>query len=218
MVPVKEASIAKSRLQPPPPLSRPDLARAIARDTLETVCRALAPADVVAVTSDPQITAAATDLGCVVVPDPGEGLNAAVVAGLRVAVVPDAAVAILLGDLPALRVEDLLAGLAACAGHDHAVVPDLDGSGTVLLTARPGRVPTPSFGAGSAARHARTAATLPLDLPRLRLDVDDLADLTAAAQLGVGPHTAQVLAEAAADGSPTSVPPPAEAQRGRHPH
>lgn len=203
MVPVKEASIAKSRLQPPPPLSRPDLARAIALDTLEAVCRALAPADIVAVTSDEWVTATATSLGCAVVPDPADGLNAAVRAGLAEASLPGAGVAVLLGDLPALRAEDLLAGLAACARHERAVVPDLEGTGTVLLTGRPGCQLTPSFGTGSAARHARTATTLSLDLPRLRQDVDDLADLTAAAQLGVGPHTALVLAQAAIHPGPT---------------
>nr|WP_306238060.1 MULTISPECIES: 2-phospho-L-lactate guanylyltransferase [unclassified Ornithinimicrobium] len=198
VVPVKEASIAKSRLQPPPPLSRPALARALAQDTLEAVCRGLPPADVVTVTSDDHIAAIAASLGCTVVDDPGAGLNAAVREGLQVASVPGAAVAVLLGDLPALRAEDLLAGLAACGQHERAVVPDLLGTGTVLLTGGPGVTLTPRFGTGSAARHAERAVTLALDLPRLRQDVDDLADLTAAAQLGVGPHTARVLAEAAA--------------------
>lgn len=198
MVPVKEASIAKSRLQPPPPLSRPDLARAIAQDTLEAVCRGLPPADIVTVTSDDHITATAESLGCTVVNDPGAGLNAAVRRGLHLAAVPGAAVAVLLGDLPALRAEDLVAGLAACGQHERAVVPDLKGTGTVLLTGRPGVALSPSFGTDSAARHAERATVLALDLPRLRQDVDDLADLTAAAQLGVGPHTARVLAEAAA--------------------
>ncbi len=199
MVPVKEARIAKSRLQPPAPLSRPELARAIALDTLEAVCRGLAPVDVVTVTSDEHIRGAAESLGCQVVTDPGTGLNDAILAGLQVAAAPKAAVAVLLGDLPALRPEDLLAGLSACARHERAVVPDRNGSGTVLLTARPGAPLVPSFGNGSAARHAQRAELLPLDLPRLRQDVDDLADLTAAAQLGVGPHTARVLALAAAD-------------------
>lgn len=198
MVPVKEASIAKSRLQPPPPLSRPDLARAIAQDTLEAVCRGLPPADIVTVTSDELIAATAESLGCTVVNDPGAGLNAAVLRGVQAAASPDAAVAVLLGDLPALRADDLVAALAACGHHDRAVVPDLKGTGTVLLTSRPGLALSPSFGTGSAARHAQQATVLALDLPRLRQDVDDLADLTAAAQLGVGPHTARVLAEAAA--------------------
>ncbi len=197
-MPVKEARIAKSRLQPPAPLSRPDLARAIALDTLEAVCRALPSSDVVTVTSDQEVGAAAAALGCVVLTDPGTGLNDAVRAGLRVAAAPGRAVGVLLGDLPALSEEELLAGLAACAVHERAVVPDAEGTGTVLLTAAPGVLPRPRFGQGSAARHAEQATLLAPDLPRLRQDVDDLAALTAAAQLGVGPHTARVLAEAAA--------------------
>ena len=53
VVPVQDASRAKSRLAPPSPLSRPDLARAVARDTLEQVCRTLPPGQVTVVTSDP---------------------------------------------------------------------------------------------------------------------------------------------------------------------
>lgn len=100
----------------------------------------------------------------------------------------------LLGDLPALRPEDLRAALAACARLDRAVVPDADGSGTVLLTGLgPGRL-EPSFGPGSAARHeALGHVRLPLDLPRLRTDVDDAASLAAAVALGAGPRTLAAL-------------------------
>lgn len=197
VIPVKETHLAKSRLHPPAPLSRPDLARAMALDTLEAVCRGLAPADVVVVTSDVQVTSAAEHRGCVVVRDPGEGLNAAIARGLEQAQEPGSALAVMLGDLPALRAEDLRAGLSLCAAHERAVIPDHDGRGTVLLTGSPGHPPAPSFGAGSAARHAETAALLTPDLPRLRRDVDNLADLTAAVQLGVGPRTARLLAQAA---------------------
>lgn len=196
-MPVKEARFAKSRLHPPAPLSRPDLARAIALDTLEAVCRGLTPADVVVVTSDDGIAAAARTQGCAVLADPAEGLNEAIREGLKAAVDPGTAVGILLGDLPALRPADLRAGLAACAPHERAVIPDRAGGGTVLLTGAPGTRLEPQFGEGSAARHAQTAALLTPDLPHLRQDVDDLADLAAAAQLGVGRHTALVLAEAA---------------------
>ena len=197
VVPVKEARLAKTRLHTPAPLSRPELARAIALDTLEAVCRALPPADVVTVTSDEVVAATLAGLGVVVIPDPGTGLNGAINAGLAAATRgPDngtVGLAVLLGDLPALRPEDLIAALALCAAHERAFLPDLEGTGTVLLTGAPGTLLRPRFGSGSAQRHAQDAVTLTPELPRLRQDVDDLAALAAAVALGVGPRTARVL-------------------------
>ncbi|MCK0111327.1 2-phospho-L-lactate guanylyltransferase [Ornithinimicrobium sp. F0845] len=221
VVPVKQAQQAKTRLRAPAPLSRPALARAIALDTLEAVCRALPPGDVVTVTSDEVVGPAAAALGARVIPDPGAGLNAAITAGIQEAVTaspnswptasrshaptagPEArGIAVLLGDLPALRPEDLVAALQDCADHRRAVVPDHSGSGTVLLTAAPGILPEPGFGPGSAARHGESATVLTPDLPRLRRDVDDLADLQAVIELGVGRHTAELLAM---DARPTAT-------------
>ena len=220
VVPVQQAERAKTRLVAPEGVDKVDLARAIAADTLAAVCRALPPADVVVVTSDPVGAALAAGLGARVVPDPGGGLNAAISAGLEVAV-EDAGdradrgstlpagsgtgaggrgVAVLLGDLPCLRPEDLLAALDACARREHAVVPDAEGTGTVLLAARDG-APVPRFGRGSAARHARTAEVLELDLPRLRRDVDTTADLRDAIRLGTGARTARLLTPPDAEGS-----------------
>lgn len=100
--------------------------------------------------------------------------------------------AVLLGDLPALRAKDLVAALGRAAEHSRALVPDAEGTGTVLLTATDGP-PEPRFGPGSAQRHAVDAVRLDLDLPSLRRDVDTAADLAAAVALGVGPHTARAL-------------------------
>ncbi|GAA5157851.1 2-phospho-L-lactate guanylyltransferase [Ornithinimicrobium tianjinense] len=191
VIPVKHAHLAKSRLAPPPPLSRPELARAVARDTLEAVCRAVPPDQVTVVTSDLDAAGAAAGLGAAVVPDPDEGLDAAVRAGLAASAGPWFAV--LLGDLPTLTPAELNAALDACAAYPSAVVPDAQGSGTVLLTSTQGH-PEPRFGAGSAARHASTATLLPLDLPRLRRDVDTWADLGEALALGLGPATRAALA------------------------
>lgn len=204
VVPVKEAHLAKTRLVTPSTMSRPGLARAMALDTLESVCRALAPADVITVTSDEVVRQAADALGAVVVADPGSGLNPAVRAGIGEAVrgarqsqprgAAGLGVAVLLGDLPALRPDDLLAALAECARHDRAVVPDLVGTGTVLLTGTRGALPEPHFGARSAHRHAELATVLTPELPRLRQDVDDRAGLAAATALGLGPRTTSFLA------------------------
>nr|WP_306254906.1 2-phospho-L-lactate guanylyltransferase [Ornithinimicrobium cryptoxanthini] len=203
VVPVKEAHLAKTRLVTPSQLSRPGLARAMALDTLESVCRALTPGDVITVTSDEVVRHAADSMGAVVVADPGGGLNPAVQAGIGEAVrgatprsgTADLGVAVLLGDLPALRPGDLLAALAECARHDRAVVPDLMGTGTVLLTGTRGALPEPHFGEGSAHRHAELATVLTPDLPRLRQDVDDRAGLAAATALGLGPRTTSFLAQ-----------------------
>ncbi|WP_192498562.1 2-phospho-L-lactate guanylyltransferase [Ornithinimicrobium pratense] len=202
VVPVQDASRAKSRLEPPRPLTRPDLARAVARDTLEQVCRALPPGQVTVVTSDPAASRVALDLGARVVSDPGRGLNAAIRAGLtaaRAAAEASAPIqlpvgwAVLLGDLPALKAHELVVALAACATHAAAVVPDADGTGTVLLTSTT-KPPEPQFGPGSAARHQQLAARLELDLLGLRRDVDTATDLASALELGVGRHTARALA------------------------
>lgn len=197
VLPVKEAVLAKTRLEPPPPLTRAELARAMARDTLEAACAAVAPARVLVVTSDPAAAASAEHLGARVVPDPGHGLNAAVRAGIGAATRSGpTAVAVLLGDLPSARAEDLGAALEAAAEHPRAVVPDADGTGTVLLTSRRGVDLSPAFGADSARRHAAGAWRLDLDLPRLRTDVDGVHALAEVAHLGVGRHTAAVLARA----------------------
>lgn len=192
VLPVKHASDAKTRLRPPTGVSRTDLARAMARDTLTAVCAVLPPDQVVVVTSDDAARDAAVRLGACVLHDPGQGLNAAVRAGLAVCRANDP-VAVLLGDLPALLPQDLDAALQACARHTRAVVPDRAGTGTVLLTSTGGAPLEPAFGAGSATRHARTATVLELDLPRLRQDVDDAADLDRAVALGLGSATSAVL-------------------------
>lgn len=197
VLPVKEAGLAKTRLEPPAPLTRAELARAMARDTLEAVCGALPPSRVVLVTSDPAADASGRQLGARVVSDPGGGLNAAVRAGIQALTgAGEAAVAVLLGDLPSARPEDVEAALEAAAGHDRAVVPDASGSGTVLLSSLRGVDLRPAFGPDSARRHAEWAHLLDLDLPRLRTDVDDARALEEVAHLGVGRHTAAVLARA----------------------
>jgi 2-phospho-L-lactate guanylyltransferase len=214
VVPVKGGAGAKSRLHPPAGVPRSALAWAMARDCLAAVCTALPPSHVHVVSSDETVRSYAAGLGAVAVPDPGRGLDEAVRAGLRSAsasatdqgaawlrpraatdgdVLPADGLAVLLGDLPCLRPDDLRAGLAAAARHPRAVVPDAQGSGTVLLTSLTGHL-EPAFGAGSAARHAAAGHhRLDLALPRLRTDVDDDRSLAAALALGVGPATLRVL-------------------------
>lgn len=106
---------------------------------------------------------------------------------------PGDGVVALVGDLPALRPEELSAALAAAHEQPCSYVPDAAGTGTTLLAARPGLAFDPRFGEGSAARHADIAVRIDGG-PGLRCDVDTAEDLDAAESLGLGPSTAAVLA------------------------
>jgi 2-phospho-L-lactate/phosphoenolpyruvate guanylyltransferase len=204
VVPVKGGASAKSRLHPPPGVAREHLAVALATDCLTACCAGMPRGRVLVVSSDERVAAVAASLGARVVADPGTGLNGAVAAARDrvVAEAPGAPLAVLLGDVPALRAGDLTAALGTAAAYHLAVVPDAYGSGTVLLTAADGAALEPRFGEGSARRHeAAGHHRLELDLPRLRTDVDDDGDLAEAVRLGVGAATRAVL-----DGAGTTLP------------
>ncbi len=171
----------------------------MALDCLRAVLACPLVADVVVVSGDPLARSAAARAGARAVPDPGGGLDAAVATGLGALAEPGALAvvahrAVLLADLPCLRDGDLRAALVRAGRHTSALVPDADGTGTVLLTGPGGPWAPTRFGPGSALAHERGGAVrLALDLPRLRRDVDTPADLRDAVALGVGPRTAAVL-------------------------
>lgn len=199
VLPLKGGAGAKSRLGGPP-----RLAAAIAADCLASVLACPDVREVLVVTADAATKAAATRAGARVVAErrPGAGLPAAVRDGVSAVGDRLRPVAILLGDLPALRPDDLATALRAAgttlAAHPTApmaAVPDAQGTGTVLLAAREAGALDPAFGAGSAAEHTRRGAVrLDLDLPRLRRDVDTPTDLGTALALGCGPRTARLCA------------------------
>lgn len=205
IVPVKGAPAGKSRLDVAH-ADRAALTRAIALDTLDAVAQAIPPDRIVLVCSDPVIVTYGENAGLLCVPDAATGLNAAVrnadgAIGARERTMPHerdqppAAVAALLGDLPALRGEDLTEALTLAASYDRAFVPDREGTGTVLLTDRTGTL-HPRFGEGSAERHEKSGyLRLDLELPHLRTDVDVAEDLAAALQLGCGANLATLLAD-----------------------
>ena len=194
VVPIKGTDGAKSRLDVAPSERRLSLARAFALDTLEAVANALRSrpgSRLVVVSGD--VGRDAWPGADHVVADPGRGLNPAVEAGLAACDV-DGFRAVLLGDLPALRASDLDTALSAAAALERGVVTDGDGHGTVLLTAAPRIRIVSAFGTGSARAHAEAGfVPVGVDLPRLRTDVDDLADLDAVLALGVGAHTRHAL-------------------------
>jgi 2-phospho-L-lactate guanylyltransferase len=201
VLPLKGGPGAKSRLGAPAAL-----ATAIALDCLDAVVAAARVQAVVVVTPDPGLAAEAVAAGARVQAESrsGGGLLAAIGDGLGAVQGP---CAVLLGDLPALRPEDLqtaldLAGELLSEATDGrepppmVFVPDAEGTGTVLLTALDPTAMRPSFGSGSANAHQAVGASrLDVDLPRLRRDVDTPADLRAAVEFGVGPRTLAVLAE-----------------------
>lgn len=192
LIPAKSLPTAKSRLAPvsADAAAHRRLVQAIRRDTADSAAAAQGVARVVLVVDH---GTPRPDTIVQSVP----GLNPAISEAADHAAQrwPADAIAILVGDLPALRPGELAAALAAAAGHDRTFVADRHGTGTTLLTARPGASLRPAFGAGSAAAHACDAVRLEAG-PGLRHDVDTAEDLHAAAEFGLGPATSAALARA----------------------
>ncbi|KAA6432078.1 2-phospho-L-lactate guanylyltransferase [Agrococcus sediminis] len=192
VIPVK-GSVGKSRLDAGD--ARAALAIAFARDAI-AAARACDAVDLVVVVScDPQVTVGLDRIQ--VVDDPCTGLHAAIAAGLAT-LDPAAPAAVLLGDLPALTADELDAALALAAGEHRSFVPDAIATGTTMLAATRADALRPRFGPGSAELH-RDAGHVELPVAPgsgLRLDVDELADLHAAIDVGVGAHTRAVLQQA----------------------
>ena len=196
VLPFKGGPQAKSRLGGPP-----GLALAIAADCLDAVTACPDVTRVIVVSSDRQVAELARSVDADLVPErrPGAGLAAALRDGIRAAADRPGPVALLLGDLPALRPSDLRSALRAVTvaldarlAASMAMVPDTEGSGTVMLAGRDAAHLDPAFGPGSAAEHVRRGAIrLDLALPRLRRDVDTPDDLATALALGCGRHTSR---------------------------
>ncbi|MDQ1536317.1 MAG: 2-phospho-L-lactate/phosphoenolpyruvate guanylyltransferase [Actinomycetota bacterium] len=195
IVPVKGQLSAKSRLHPPAGVARADLAHAFALDTIAAAFAVIPATQLIVVTSDEHTATFVRDQGGIVVADGGEGLNPAIRLGIEYVgrVLGLGPTAVLLGDIPTLRPQDLVNALTLCATHPRALVPDAAGLGTVLLTSlSPGDL-DPRFGQDSAREHSRDSIRLDLDLPALRADVDDDQALRSAINIGVGSHTAMAL-------------------------
>jgi 2-phospho-L-lactate guanylyltransferase len=213
VIPVKLLAQAKSRLAGLTGSARPELALAMAADTIAAAAAAASVAAVLVVTDDPVVTDIAAGLGALVLPDrPAAGLNEALAYGAAhaQALWPERGRAGLAGDLPAARPDELAAALAAAARLGAAFVPDADGTGTVLYAAAPGVDFNPQFGPGSRNQHLATGAaeigpaeivaTAGTDataegalMAGLRRDVDTVDDLRQAAELGLGQRTRALL-------------------------
>lgn len=194
IIPVKALPNAKSRLTAASPddAAHARLVTAMRQDTAHAARHAAAVARVLVVadrSGDPTADLVQSAPGL------NEGISeAAAFAAQRW---PADGIAALVGDLPALRSQELAAALADAADHPRAFVADVAGTGTTLLTARPGVSLRPAFGPGSAARHARGAVAV-AGGPGLRTDVDTAKDLTQAELLGFGLSTRSVTADSRA--------------------
>jgi 2-phospho-L-lactate/phosphoenolpyruvate guanylyltransferase len=198
VVPVKRADIAKSRLTGITDDQRMELARAFPADCIAAALACDEVRAVVAVTDDDIAAEQLRGLGAQVIPDePDAGLNPALrhAQAFVCSTYRDAGVAVLSGDLPALRAAELGTALLHAHEHDRSYLADAAGDGTTLLTATASVELRPRFGVGSSNEHLSTGAhRLPEDgLDSVRRDVDTPEDLRAAVRLGVGRHTADVL-------------------------
>ncbi|HVB42603.1 MAG TPA: 2-phospho-L-lactate guanylyltransferase [Streptosporangiaceae bacterium] len=199
VVPVKVLAVAKSRLAELPPATRQRLALAMAVDTVAAALACPLVGPVLVVSDDPAVRSQVAALGARVAADSTDpGLNQALIVGAELVTArwPGRGRAALTADLPAMRASELTTALAAASSATQAFLADADGSGTTLYTAVPGAAFTPQFGQRSSARH-RASGARELDLPGiagLRRDVDTLADLKDAAEIGLGPRSAALAA------------------------
>lgn len=200
LVPVKGTTRAKTRLGDAFGPHRLRLAIAFARDTIAAAMSCGLVADVTVITGDAATVATFEGAGVRIFDDgAADGVNAAITLALlgEPRLHGSDRVAVLLGDLPALTPNALERALMLAESHDASFVPDDKGSGTTLLCARSAGMLQPRFGVTSAQDHAAVGAVQLSDsrLATLRHDVDDVDDLMLALQLGVGPHTRDVLSE-----------------------
>lgn len=201
VLPVKGTPAAKSRLAADSDrslgdLDIPRLSLAFAVDTIAASRACAVVAHVVVVVADS--TADAFDHErTTVIRDHQRGLNAAIAQGIQAAraLWPGAPVAVLTADLPALTADVLQTALEEAGKFPKAMVADKDAVGTAMITALDATDLTPRFGLESARSHV-AAGHVDLSLPTdssLRLDVDTVADLARARELGLGPATLAAL-------------------------
>ena len=190
VVPQKALATAKGRLELDP-RGRRALAESMLHDTVAAVTATASVHHLLILLDEPG------DLGTrppgQVVAAAGLGLNGSIARGAGEARrrFPGHDVVVVPADLPALDPRELETCLERAAGHPRGYLPDLDGSGTTILTATGGAPMRPAYGVGSARLHADGGARMidPSGVVSLRTDVDDLSSLAAALALGCGPRT-----------------------------
>lgn len=199
VIAVKRLADAKTRLAPVfAGGSREHVVLAMLLDTIAAARAVSALHSITIVTPDETAAAAARRLGAEVLPDPTpssdpDPLNSAILAAAAAVAGRTPNIAVLQGDLPALRSVELEEALTQGRSHRRSFVADRHGSGTAALFAF-GSPLDPRFGADSAHRHRESGAVeLTGPWPGLRCDIDTPEDLAAAERLGVGAATAEAL-------------------------
>ena len=196
LLPVKPPAVGKSRLAELGAPTRRALAEAFALDTVLACTAARAVARVLVVTDDVGVSSAVAALGADAMPDEVSGdLNGTLrqAAAESVRRWPALRPVALCADLPALRSADLDDALALVRSPHPCFVPDAAGVGTTMYVAAAAEF-DPHFGPGSREQHLLAGARELTDVAAsVRRDVDDLDDLRAALDLGVGRHTAAVV-------------------------
>jgi 2-phospho-L-lactate guanylyltransferase len=200
VIPVKALQHAKTRLAADVPTPA-DLAIAFLRDALASVLATPSVQRTVVVTADPVVAALAEKAGATVVDDSAHpGINRAAQHGAAHRA-PGSAIAVIVSDLPCLTPGALTVALDAASGCRHAFLADLDGTGTTMWFAAAEAPVDPHFGLHSRAAHADAGAVdlvaahpdLADALVRARLDIDTVAALDRAVDVGVGEATAAAL-------------------------
>ncbi len=196
LVPVKRASLAKSRLGVLGEHPRQQLAAAFAADTVTAVLSCEVVARVLVVSDDHLLAGAMRDLGAEVVPDGTSDLNGTLVqaAAEMHRRDPSLLLAAVCADLPALRPDELARAFDAAHPVRMSFVCDEERTGTTAVIAPRLDAFHPLFGEGSRRQHLQAGAFEidGIDVPGLRRDVDGPSDLGAALRLGVGFRTSLV--------------------------
>jgi 2-phospho-L-lactate guanylyltransferase len=185
LIPVKTLARAKSRLAPDfGDGARLTIARALLDDAL-SLAESTPFFEWWVVSEDDEVTAAARARGVRTAPDPGEGLNPALVAGIAAAAAEGAdSVTIVPCDVPLAYRGDLEDLRDTGDTSDVVLVPSGDDGGTNALYLSPPDALAPRFGEHSMKVHlesaeARSLRCAILSLPRLALDIDTIEDVDA---------------------------------------
>lgn len=202
IIPLRGSSVgAKTRLvgqDAGPGLGRA-VAFAFASDVIDVVKTNPVVAQTIVLTAHEATAAAFSESGITTVLDSdASSLNASIStlsSQLRQAQ-PTRAQAVLVADLPSLTANDFAELLNLAEQKSFSVLSDKDKSGTCFLSCTAPLVINPSFGPNSYQTHIKSGfiPITPSNAPSIWTDVDTPTDLEKALRLGVGVHTAQLLA------------------------
>lgn len=194
ILPLKPVALGKSRLTSDAS-ERANLAKAVAIDTVRALCRTAVVAEVLIISDEPDTAPFTSDPRVRVIREDGvKGIDAAVAIGERSCERTTRRAAIV-GDLPFLDADDLTDALAMAAQTPRAVVADLAGTGSTMVTANRGQPLRTRFGPNSLARHLAIGCTQLLIEPSstVRWDVDSPTDLEKDVTSKLGSETIRVL-------------------------